>query len=74
MDEIRSTEAVAAELGISTSRVRRLATEMDLGRKLGPRVWVFGPDDVAALRARSTGRSGRPRKNAAPATTDNGGT
>ena len=64
---MRSTDEVARILEIHPSRVRRLATRHGIGRKVGDRAWVFGPDEVAALRAKSNGprKPGRPPNPAA---------
>jgi predicted DNA-binding transcriptional regulator AlpA len=55
-----TTSEVAARLGIHRSRVLRLAKRYGIGQKLGPRAWVFTDADIAALRAHSTGKAGRP--------------
>ena len=50
-----TTIEVAERLGISTSRVRRLAEVRKVGHKIG-RDWHFTEADVAAMRVRVTGR------------------
>lgn len=56
-----TTKQVAERLGIDPSRVIRLAAKYGIGAKLG-RDWLFTAADVDALRDRSTGKPGRPRK------------
>lgn len=46
-----TTDEVADILGVSTDRVRRLASQHGLGRKLGP-IWVFTLAEVAKLAKR----------------------
>ena len=56
-----TTEEVAAYLGITTGRVRKLAIDEELpGEKIGF-LWVFTRDDVVAYAARRRPR-GRPKK------------
>ena len=56
-----TTEEVAAFLGITTGRVRKLAIDEELrGEKIGF-LWVFTRDDVDAYIARRPPR-GRPKK------------
>jgi len=50
-----TTIEVAERLGISPSRVRRLAEVRKVGRKVG-RDWHFTEADVDALRVRTPGR------------------
>lgn len=59
MEDLRSADDAAAEIGIHPSRVRKMAAQYSIGRRIGG-TWVFGPDDIAALRAHSTGKAGRP--------------
>lgn len=59
--EVYSTAEVAARLSITTGRVRQLAIDLEIGRKLSERVRVFTAADVAALAARRTRSSPRPR-------------
>jgi hypothetical protein len=73
MDDVWTTGRVAAHLGISTARVRRMAIDFNLGRLLGPRTRVYTGDDVAVMRARSTGKPGRPPKHAETAAQDDPG-
>jgi hypothetical protein len=47
-----STQDTATRLGISASRVRRLATTYTIGTKIGPRAWVFTEVDITRLRQR----------------------
>ena len=49
---------VAQLLGISDSRVYRLARRRGLGRQIGG-VWMYTAADVAALRERPVGRAGQ---------------
>lgn len=51
-----------SELGISPSRVRRLAVSRRLGDHLGP-MWVFSVADIEGMRDR---KRGRPRKGESP--------
>ena len=46
-----STAEVAKELGINVSRVRVLASQLRIGRKVG-RAWVFTEEDLQALQTR----------------------
>ena len=46
-----STAQVAQELGINVSRVRVLAFQLGIGRKVG-KAWVFTEEDLEALRTR----------------------
>jgi hypothetical protein len=57
-----STSDVATELGIDSSRVRRLAEKHGIGVKVNDRAWVFTDADIGRLRAISTGRAGRPKR------------
>ena len=56
-----TTINVAAALGITPSRVRKLAAEMGVGHKFG-RDWMFTPEDVATMRARDQKRGPKFRK------------
>lgn len=74
MDGIRTSKQAADELGVSASRVRRMAVDYGYGVLLNERTRVFTESDMAAMRARVTGRvgwpKGRPRtpKNVSPET------
>ena len=46
-----TTREVADDLGINVSRVRVLADQLGIGRKIG-RDWVFSAADLEALRRR----------------------
>lgn len=46
-----STAEVAEELDINVSRVRVLADDLGIGRKVG-KVWVFSEKDLEAFRTR----------------------
>ncbi|MBM3940458.1 MAG: helix-turn-helix domain-containing protein [SAR202 cluster bacterium] len=59
--ELLTAGDTARALGISQSRLWRLARSRDLGRRLG-RSWVYTPADVEVLRERRPGwPKGRPR-------------
>lgn len=45
---------VASELGISASRVRRLAASRNLGQFVG-RIWLFSTEDLENMRHREGG-------------------
>lgn len=62
-DVLHTARDVAELLGISVRRVYQLAETRRLGRRLGPRAWVFTDADVDNMRVRKTGR---PRKAKAP--------
>lgn len=51
MEPIYSADDVAAQLGMSGSRVRQAARRWGLGQKLG-REWIFRDADVEAIRNR----------------------
>jgi len=55
--KVYSAQQVADELGISSSRVRRIARMLGIGQRIG-QVWVFTAADVARLKAypRTPGR------------------
>lgn len=67
-----TTTEVAARLGIHVSRVRRLADRYAIGSKLANRAWLFSEDDYRELERRSTGKAGRPRREANPGETEKG--
>lgn len=54
--ELVTTEQAAALLGVTTPQVRRIADKLGLGWHLARTVWLFTPDDLAAMRARKTTR------------------
>ena len=56
--EYKTTEQVAAELKITTGRVRQIARALGVGVMIG-RGRLFSADDLAAMRARSI-KQGRP--------------
>lgn len=56
-----SADDAAAKLGVSSSRVRKLAARYNIGSKVGAN-WIFTARQLAALQARSTGKAGRPAK------------
>ena len=57
--ELRGTEQVAAELGVSPSLVLRLARRHGLGRTLGGK-YLFSPADVEVMRRRNRRRGRTP--------------
>lgn len=59
--ELRTTEQVATELGLSVSRVRALARSRRVGWEVGRdrRQILFRPEDVDAMRVRVNGRPPR---------------
>ena len=56
-----TTRQVAEEIGVNVQRVRKLAGDLGIGRKVG-RDWVFSGDDLEALRRRPDRR----RKDSTP--------
>ena len=64
--ELRTTEQIAAELGVSRARIQQLARTRNLGWKITDRVRVFTAADVDAMRSRIPGRPRSPAP--APAT------
>jgi DNA-binding transcriptional MerR regulator len=56
-----TTREVARRLSIHPSRVRRLAERYGIGTKTDGGYLLFTDRDVDKLRARSTGKSGRPK-------------
>lgn len=58
--KLQTTTEVALVLGLSSTRVRQLATQLGVGSKPG-RDWVFNEKDLTALVNRNR-RSGRPPK------------
>jgi len=58
LGDLRTTEQVAAELGISARQVQALARARGVGARLGPppHAILFTPADVDALRIRKVGR------------------
>jgi hypothetical protein len=55
----------AAKIGVSEQRIRFLCDEMALGLKLNASLRLLSAGDVAALKRRCTGKSGRPKSKAA---------
>lgn len=62
LNDLIPTDVVAATLGISASRVRRLATTYAIGWRVGDRCWLFQSADTDRLRQHSTGKPGRPKR------------
>lgn len=63
--ELMTASQVAALLGIDRTRVPRLARASGVGWQIEDGgTWLFRPEDVEAIRARSTGKAGRPRRSA----------
>lgn len=60
--DLMGAAEVAAEIRIHPSRVRRLANQHGIGRRLGARVWLFTPADLEAMRLHAHGRPGRPAR------------
>lgn len=58
--ELRTTEQICAELGITRARVQQLARARYLGWKITDRVRVFTAADVDAMRVRTPGRPSKP--------------
>jgi len=53
---LMTTDEVAAQLRISSRRVRALAVSRQIGWQAGRGVWVFRAEDVEAMRVRIPGR------------------
>ena len=62
---VNATEA-GKRLGISSSRVRRLAVDCKVGTRVSGHAWVFTEDDLAILRTRAQGKPGRPKRHGDP--------
>ncbi|HVS75834.1 MAG TPA: hypothetical protein VHE11_02790 [Steroidobacteraceae bacterium] len=60
--EMLTAAETAKQLGISPARLRRIAHDREIGTLLTPRLRVFSPADVEALRQIVRGRVGRPTK------------
>ena len=54
--ELRTTEQLMMELGLSRARIQQLARARNLGWKISERVRVFTPADIEAMRIRRPGR------------------
>lgn len=59
--ELRTAKDVAADLGITTGRLRVAARQLGVGWDIGPDR-LYRAEDVEALRNRVHGRPGRPPK------------
>lgn len=57
---LMTAEQAAAELGIDSRRVRRIAATRGVGWHAG-REWIFTPADIDAMRVRTPGRPRKPR-------------
>lgn len=60
MTDLLTTQQVADRLGLHPGHVRRLATSLGIGQRIG-RDWLFSPDDVARLQSRRQVRGPVPR-------------
>lgn len=54
--ELRTVADAAAELGVTVSRVYRLARSRGLGWQIGRGTWLFTQADIDAMRDRRPGR------------------
>lgn len=54
--ELITTEHAAGLLGVTMPQVRRIAEKLGVGWHLEKTVWLFTPDDIAAMGARKTKR------------------
>lgn len=59
---MKTSKQAAEDLGLHHATVRRLAIAHGIGRKIGPRTWIFSDADIAALRARVPQKRGRKPK------------
>jgi hypothetical protein len=66
MSNLRTSQQVADELGITSSLVRRRADERQVGYQIGSRDRVFTPEDVARLGATRPYHKPQPAKGVAP--------
>lgn len=67
--ELLTTAEVARQLGVAPRTIRDQAARHGLGTLLTARTLVFTPAEVERLRARVTGKRGRPHGIGAPMVT-----
>lgn len=58
----QTVQDAARELKISEARVRQLASELQIGERIGSRLIVFSPKEVEKMRSRKTQRGPKASK------------
>ncbi len=53
VSELRTTEEVAEQLGVTARLIRKYARQKGIGKDIG-RDWLFSPEDIDTLKGRKT--------------------